>query len=202
MCRISPMFRQILAMACCKFCVNQHFLWRKLICIFEGNLLTMSFGASSGWGTINFNNLQQQNTTFPTGPLTLDEAALVTSFGNIGGFIGTFGILPISRHFGFKRAIYLMGIPLVVSWTKITFRKTIQLIFCENIISVELCFFDFCTKQIPFIHIAYFKWFYWWRTFGWCCTIGCWNFIWQVSEKNVFFPIWFSIIKFDINSIL
>lgn len=68
-----------------------------------------------GWATINFIDLQQENTTFPTGQLTLEEATLVTSLTNIGGFLGNFAILPLGEKYGLKRAIHLMGIPLAVS---------------------------------------------------------------------------------------
>lgn len=84
--------------------------------MFVGNLLTLSFGASAGWATINFVSLQQEDTTFPTGPLTLEEATLVLSLANIGGFLGNFAVLQLSERVGFKRAIHLMGIPLVVSF--------------------------------------------------------------------------------------
>lgn len=79
-----------------------------------GNLLTLSYGLSDGWGQINFLELQNENTTFSTGPLTSEESALVISIANIGGFIGNFMIVPISRAIGTKRSIHLFGVPLVV----------------------------------------------------------------------------------------
>lgn len=81
----------------------------------SGNLLTLSFGVSSGWSTINFIELQNENSTFSTGPLSLDEASLVVSLINIGGFVGNFAILPISKFIGIKRTIHLFGLPLIVS---------------------------------------------------------------------------------------
>lgn len=91
--------------------------------VLSGNLLTLSFGASSGWATINFIDLQQENTTFPTGPLSLEEATFVTSIVSIGGFVGNFAILPVSNKVGVKRAIHFMGIPLIVCLTvKIHFK--------------------------------------------------------------------------------
>lgn len=80
-----------------------------------GNLLTLSFGTSSGWSTINFNELQNVNSTYSTGPLTADEATLVVSLINVGGFIGNFAIMPISHWCGIKRTIHLFGVPLIVS---------------------------------------------------------------------------------------
>lgn len=97
MCKVSPVFRQFLTIVGC-------------------NLLTFSFGNSNGWGTINFNELQSKNSTFPTGPLTLDEASLVVSLINVGGLIGNFAILvlPTSETIGIKRTIHLYGVPLIV----------------------------------------------------------------------------------------
>lgn len=127
-----------------------------------------------GWATINFIDLQQENTTFPTGPLTLEEATLVTSLTNIGGFIGNFAILPLSDKFGMKRAIHLAGIPLVVSSIEIThYSVTIQLINYENFILVKLHSNSFCVEQILCIYVTSFEWFYWWRTCSWHCIFSC-----------------------------
>lgn len=76
--------------------------------------MAFSFGNSSGWGTINFVELQQENTTFPIGPFTLEEATFVATAMNIGGFLGNFGILPITPILGQSRALCLMAVPLIV----------------------------------------------------------------------------------------
>lgn len=96
MCKISPVTKQFLTIVCC-------------------NLLTFSFGMASGWSTINFNELQSGNSTLPTGPLNLEEASLVVSLINVGGFAGNWITLPMSHIFGIKRTIHLFGVPLIVS---------------------------------------------------------------------------------------
>lgn len=78
--------------------------------------MTLSFGCLSGWATINFVDLQSENTTSTAGILTLEEATLVVSILSLGGFVGNFAILPMSERFGIKRTIQLLGIPLIVSW--------------------------------------------------------------------------------------
>lgn len=77
-------------------------------------MLTLSFGIVSGWATINFNELQSENSTFSTGPLNLEEASLVVSILNIGGLIGNFGVLPISQLIGVKRTLHILGPLLIV----------------------------------------------------------------------------------------
>lgn len=67
-----------------------------------------------GWSTINFNELQSENCTFPTGPLNLEEASLVVSLINVGGFFGNWLALPMNNMFGIKRSIHLFGLPLIV----------------------------------------------------------------------------------------
>lgn len=84
------------------------------VCFEIGNLLVLSFGTTNGWATINFNDLQSANSTFTTGPLNLEEASLVVSLVNIGGFIGNFAILPISQIVGAKRTLHILGLPLIV----------------------------------------------------------------------------------------
>lgn len=76
--------------------------------------MTLSFGLSMGWGTINNVELQNTNTTYGTGPLTQSQASLIVSLPNFGGFIGNFAIVPISMYFGVKRTMHLFGIPLIV----------------------------------------------------------------------------------------
>lgn len=67
-----------------------------------------------GWGTINFVELQQKNTTYPTGPFSMEEATFVATAMCIGGFLGNFGVLPVSQRFGQKGGLFLIGIPLIV----------------------------------------------------------------------------------------
>lgn len=63
---------------------------------------------------INFNELQNENSTFPTGPLTLQQGSLVVALSSVGGFIGNFAFSPISQVFGIKKTIHLLGLPLIV----------------------------------------------------------------------------------------
>lgn len=79
-----------------------------------GNLLTLAYGLSDGWAQINFIELQDENSTYSTGPLNSEELALIVAIANIGGFIGNFAVLPISQLIGVKRAIHLFGVPLIV----------------------------------------------------------------------------------------
>lgn len=76
--------------------------------------MTLSFGLSDGWITINYLELQNENTTLSTGPLTSDQLPFVISIANIGGIVGNFVIVPLSRAIGTKRSIHLLVIPLIV----------------------------------------------------------------------------------------
>lgn len=69
----------------------------------------------SGWATINFIDLQNVNTTFPAGALSLNEATLVVSLPSVGGLIGNFAMQPISEKCGTIRSIHSLSIPLIVS---------------------------------------------------------------------------------------
>lgn len=85
--------------------------------------MTLSFGLSYGWATINLLDLEDANSTFSTGPLTKQETSLVISIVNIGGFAGNWLVLPLSGIYGVKQAIHLLGIPILVR-NKIIFKNT------------------------------------------------------------------------------
>lgn len=114
MIKISPVARQFLTIFCCKFCT---FFFVSLSSIepFVGNLSTISVGLSNGWATIYYIDLQNENSTFPSGALTTDELALVISITYAGSFIGNFAVMPMSRTFGIKRTIHFFGVPLIVT---------------------------------------------------------------------------------------
>lgn len=76
--------------------------------------MTLSFGISNGWATINLLELENENTTLATGPLTKQQTSLVISLLNVGGFAGNWFVLPLCGFVGAKRSIHLLGIPLVV----------------------------------------------------------------------------------------
>lgn len=116
-----------------------------------------------GWAQINFIELQNKNSTFPTGPLNSEELALIVAIANIGGFIGNFAVVPISRWIGVKRAIHLFGVPLIVR--KIKRPKThrnnnlsvffqflrvfaIHFFFCYYIIIMSFILAKFCAYYL------------------------------------------------------
>lgn len=94
--KVPPVFKQFMTVACCNL------------------LLSFSFGSSTGWATINFVELQSENSTFPVGPLTPEQSALVISLPYAGCFMGNFAIAPLSQAIGIKRTIHLFGIPTFV----------------------------------------------------------------------------------------
>ncbi|XP_031623610.1 facilitated trehalose transporter Tret1-like [Contarinia nasturtii] len=98
------------------------------------NLLTLSYGLASGWATINFNELQSKNSTFPTGALTLKEGSFVISLANVGGFVGTFAFLPISKCFGITRTIHLFGLPLILSSLLIIYATNVIYLYASRLL--------------------------------------------------------------------
>lgn len=134
----SPVLRQFITIICCKNkCLCEVFMRNMLFCIFAslicmrsstfifsvnislpllqiGNLLTLSCSLSDGWITINYIELQSENVTLSTGPLKSEKLPLVISISSIGGIVGNFAIVPISRAIGIKHAIHLFALPLIV----------------------------------------------------------------------------------------
>lgn len=116
MCKLTPVFKQFVAIFCC-------------------NLLTLSIGIVSGWATINFNELQNENSTYTTGPLTLEQSSMVVAIENIGGFIGNFAILPLIPFVGVKRLIHLLGLPMIVSSILIIWAQNVYFLYGSRMLS-------------------------------------------------------------------
>ncbi|XP_031622939.1 facilitated trehalose transporter Tret1-like [Contarinia nasturtii] len=109
----SPVCNQFLAIICC-------------------NLLVFSFGLTSGWTTINLNELQNENSTLPMGKLSTGEGSLVVSLLFAGGFVGNFVILPISNYIGIKKTIHLFGVPLITSSLLILYAKNVYWLYTSR----------------------------------------------------------------------
>lgn len=81
-----------------------------------GNLLTMSFGATIGWAVVNFVDLQQDDTKFPSGPLSLLQATRVMSLFFASAVIGNLMFPYIVKKIGCKTTMFILGFPQMVSW--------------------------------------------------------------------------------------
>lgn len=133
----------------------------------KGNLLIYSLGNLSGWVIINFIELQSEKSTFPSGPLKLEEVSLVASISSIGGFLGNFVALPIIHRFGIKGSIHLCSVPIIVSHIFDAHGAQNNAVFY---ISVELPTHCFCTKCVLFVLFPHVM-----RIDGWC--VGGWTAI-------------------------
>lgn len=101
----------------------------------KGNLLIFSSYTIFGWATINSNDLQRQNSTFPTGPLTFAEVSSVISVSSIGSLIGNFAVLPAIHYMGPKSAGHLFTIPLILSALLILYARNTYFLFASRILS-------------------------------------------------------------------
>lgn len=77
----------------------------------------MSYGASVGWTSINFVDLQKEDTTFPSGPLTLTEATRVVSIFFASAVVGNLVLSHSVERFGSKKTIFALGLPQIVGYT-------------------------------------------------------------------------------------
>lgn len=68
-----------------------------------------------GWTSINFVDLQKDDTTFPSGPLSLDQATRVVSIFFVAAVIGVLTLPHMARKFGNRTTIFALGIPQIVS---------------------------------------------------------------------------------------
>lgn len=80
-----------------------------------GNLLTASFGATSGWAAVNFVRLQKDNTEFPSGPLSQAQATRVMSLFFASAVVGNLVFPFVVKKLGSKRTMFVLGFPQLVS---------------------------------------------------------------------------------------
>ncbi|XP_055308694.1 facilitated trehalose transporter Tret1-like isoform X2 [Sitodiplosis mosellana] len=113
--QFSPIFKQFLTIVCC-------------------NLLTLSYGLTTGWATINFNELQSESSTFSTGPLSIEELSLVIGIVNLGA-VGNFLILPASQVIGIKKTIHLFGLPLILSAILIIWAQNVYYLYASRVLT-------------------------------------------------------------------
>lgn len=83
--------------------------------LFAGNILTASYGAANGWASINFVDLQKDDTSFPSGPLSLKQATLMVSICYAGAIIGNSMFPFIVKKIGSKRTLAAVTFPQIVS---------------------------------------------------------------------------------------
>lgn len=119
----APVRRQIVSTVLgeygfCVDCAKQVFSFRFYnfrIIPFAGNLLTGSLGATNGWASVNFVDLQKDDTSFPSGPLSLEQATLVVSICYAGAIIGNSVFPFVVKKYGSKRTLLAAVFPQIVS---------------------------------------------------------------------------------------
>lgn len=77
--------------------------------------MTAAHGASNSWASANFLALQRPDTLLPSGPLSLQEAALIISIHYVGAIVGNLTMPYIVRECGCKRVMLAVAIPQIVS---------------------------------------------------------------------------------------
>lgn len=112
--------RQFYATICGEISIEiRKFSQEKINLWFSGNLLTASSGAYAAWATVNFVNLQKEDTTFPSGPLTLTEATRVVSVFFASAIVGNLLVPHLVKWFGSKRTMFALGFPQLVGYSSL-----------------------------------------------------------------------------------
>lgn len=77
--------------------------------------MSLNYGASCSWGSLSYEELQNNSLLLPTGKLSLNEASLMVTLPNLGGLIGNFVFIYIGERYGHKKTILWLGAPQIVS---------------------------------------------------------------------------------------
>lgn len=80
-----------------------------------GNLLTVSYGSTCGWGGANFLRLQSSDAPLAAGPLTVHEVSWVVSLLCIGGLVGNIVYGWVAERFDRKSLLMLSAVSQIVS---------------------------------------------------------------------------------------
>lgn len=84
--------------------------------------MSFSYGFSNFWTASNLLELKSENSTYPTGQLSKNEAAIVVAILNLGGLLGNFIIMPISQIIGIKQTLHTLGLVMIVSAQNCNFK--------------------------------------------------------------------------------
>lgn len=79
------------------------------------NLLTMAFGFMEGWVSPSIILLTSNETPFPSGPITMEEASWVACLMPLGCLFGNICFGYITNKFGRKLPLILITVPIIVS---------------------------------------------------------------------------------------
>lgn len=71
-------------------------------------------GTATAFATVNYVEFLKPTTIFPSGPLTLGEAAFFMSVSAFAGIIGNFLYLWLLRVVGSRNSILFAGVPQIV----------------------------------------------------------------------------------------
>lgn len=112
---VPAVFRQFIAIFCCKFNILEIEASFHLLIFGIGLTMPFTFSMLYGWPLINLIDLQDANSTLPMGSLSVHETTLVISILNAGALIGNFGVVPIIYMIGPKKTIHMFSIPIIVS---------------------------------------------------------------------------------------
>lgn len=78
--------------------------------------MAASAGATTGWGAVNYVDLQRDDSTFPTGPLSLRQASIVIQAFFVSCILGNLLIPYMVEKCGSKRTMFIMGLPQIVGY--------------------------------------------------------------------------------------
>ncbi|XP_055296384.1 facilitated trehalose transporter Tret1-like [Sitodiplosis mosellana] len=107
-------------------------VYKQFLTIIACNLLVLSYGWSSGWSSINLNELENAASTYSVKGLSKDETSLVISILYAGSFTGTCIVIAISQMIGIKRTIHLFGLPLVASSLLLLYAQNVYYLYASR----------------------------------------------------------------------
>lgn len=87
-------------------------------------MLLIGYGITCGWSSPSIILLTSDDTPLPSGKVSMDEASWIASFLCLGGLIGNIFFGFITKAFGRKVPLIVIGIPTIVRLSEFIYQFT------------------------------------------------------------------------------
>lgn len=98
------------------------------------NIIALSHGICIGWLSPVLPLLQSDESPLRTGPLTVDQTAVIGLLYCVGALIGTFVFIYISHRYGSKFALNLLAYPQIGFWLIVIFGDSYHYLYFGRIL--------------------------------------------------------------------
>ncbi|KAJ6641824.1 Facilitated trehalose transporter Tret1 [Pseudolycoriella hygida] len=109
--------------------------YRQYMVAFIANFSTLLYGISVGWVSPTVPKLMSVDTPLPIGPITVEQASLISALLYIGGLVGSLSFGWLAGRIGRKWALFCGTVPHIFAHLLIIFAKSFAFLYVSRILS-------------------------------------------------------------------